>query len=277
MKKLLPFVILLYVNQLFAQTQTRDNAGLQGSEGAMSGFFETSQPLNYPVDDSNWWHLLDVRHSNTSNNFAMQFAGSFFNQDLYFRKTQNSPNTLWSKVMLERNGVIRWGNQTSYIWSGQDSAGGYIEQAGVNPVLRMQSQKQIDVQEYSQFFIDPIHGFSFMATAGSNGNVGIGTRNPDEKLTVNGKIHAKEIKVDINIPVPDYVFSKDYKLASLYEVKEFVDKNNHLPEIPSGKEIEKNGIVLGELNMLLLKKIEELTLHMIQMKEELDELKGLRQ
>jgi hypothetical protein len=96
------------------------------------------------------------------------------------------------------------------------------------------------------------------------GNIGIGTTNPDEKLTVNGKIHAKEVRIDLDFPAPDYVFANDYKLKSLQEVDEFIKQNSHLPEIPSAKEIEKNGLMLAEMNMSLLKKIEELTLYSIE-------------
>jgi hypothetical protein len=64
--------------------------------------------------------------------------------------------------------------------------------------------------------------------------------------------------------VPDYVFANNYKLKSLKEVEEFIKQNSHLPEIPSAKEIKKNGLLLAEMNMSLLKKIEELTLYTIE-------------
>jgi hypothetical protein len=100
----------------------------------------------------------------------------------------------------------------------------------------------------------------------NTGNVGIGTTSPDAKLAVSGQVHAQEVKVSVSVPGPDYVFEKDYKLTSLEEIKDYIDQNKHLPEVPSAKEMEKNGIQLGEMNMLLLKKIEELTLHVIQLK-----------
>lgn len=82
------------------RTETRDDAGLQGSAGAQSGFFETSAPsTNYPAGAASWWHLIDVRHSNTGNNYAMQFSGSFFDQRLWFRKTAGAANTAWCEVL----------------------------------------------------------------------------------------------------------------------------------------------------------------------------------
>jgi hypothetical protein len=106
---------------------------------------------------------------------------------------------------------------------------------------------------------------------GRTSKVGVNTSSPDASLTVNGQVHAKEVKVDLNIQGPDYVFEKDYKLSSLEEIKNYIDQNKHLPEVPSAKEMEKNGVQLGEMNMLLLKKIEELTLLMIKMKKENDD------
>ena len=104
----------------------------------------------------------------------------------------------------------------------------------------------------------------------TTGNVGIGTDDPQSELAVNGQIRATEVKVLANIDVPDYVFESDYILPTLKEIKEYIDKNKHLPEIPSAAEIGKNGIDLGDMNMRLLKKIEELTLYQIEMLEQLE-------
>jgi hypothetical protein len=101
----------------------------------------------------------------------------------------------------------------------------------------------------------------------ANGNFGVGTALPDEKLTVNGKIHAKEIRVDVT-GIPDYVFEDTYKLLSLNEIETFIKKNKHLPEVPSAVEVAQKGLELGEMNKILLKKIEELTLYMIELKKE---------
>lgn len=104
-----------------------------------------------------------------------------------------------------------------------------------------------------------------------NGNVGIGTTTPDAKLTVKGDIHTREVKVDLSGAVaPDYVFEKDYYLLSLTELETYINQKKHLPEVPSAKEMEANGLNLKEMNLLLLKKVEELTLHLIEQNNKLN-------
>jgi hypothetical protein len=107
----------------------------------------------------------------------------------------------------------------------------------------------------------------------SNGNVGIGTTDPGSfKLAVNGKTWSTEVQVAVNRP-PDYVFEPTYDLKPLAEIETYIKENKHLPEVPSAKEMEKNGVQLGEMNMLLLKKIEELTLYILDQNKELEKLK----
>ena len=104
----------------------------------------------------------------------------------------------------------------------------------------------------------------------SSGNVGIGTATPKEKLSVNGNIRAQEIKVETT-SWPDYVFEDDYKISSLTDIATYIKIHKHLPEMPSAKTVAVDGVALGEMNKLLLKKIEELTLHLIQQNERLAE------
>jgi len=113
-----------------------------------------------------------------------------------------------------------------------------------------------------------------MVMLGNNGYVGIGTNNPDAKLAVNGKIHTKEVKVDL-IGWSDFVFEKDYNLPTLKEVENHIREKGHLKDIPSAKEVEQNGIFLGEMNSKLLQKIEELTLYTIEQDKKIKKLESL--
>ena len=117
-----------------------------------------------------------------------------------------------------------------------------------------------------------------------DGKIGIGTSFPDELLTVKGKIHTQEVLVDLEGAVaPDYVFENyfngfsqampEYRLISLEELESFLKENHHLPNVPSAETMETEGISLKEMNLLLLQKIEELTLYTLQQQKEIDVLK----
>jgi hypothetical protein len=100
----------------------------------------------------------------------------------------------------------------------------------------------------------------------NSGNVGIGTSSPDAKLAVKGTVHTQEVKVDLlGAVAPDYVFEKNYNLLSLEDIAAYVADKKHLPEVPSAREMETNGINLKAMNLLLLKKVEELTLYLIEL------------
>lgn len=104
-----------------------------------------------------------------------------------------------------------------------------------------------------------------------NGNVGIGTINPQYPLSVNGTIQAKEVIV--NTGWSDYVFDPNYHLRSLDQIAAYIKKNHHLPGIPTAADVKANGISVGEVEAKLLAKVEELTLQMIQLNNENKRLK----
>lgn len=104
----------------------------------------------------------------------------------------------------------------------------------------------------------------------NNGNVGIGDGpfTPAHRLHVVGNIHATgNITSDGTTVVPDYVFAPDYQLMPLKQLSKFIEKERHLPEIPSAKEIQQNGVNLTVMQMQLLKKVEELTLYTLEQEQ----------
>lgn len=101
----------------------------------------------------------------------------------------------------------------------------------------------------------------------SGGNVGIWTTVPTEMLSVKGNVKAQKMIV-AQTGWSDYVFDSSYQLKPLTEVEQFIKQNKHLPDIPSAIEVEEKGVSVGDNQALLLKKIEELTLYMIEMKKE---------
>lgn len=113
-------------------------------------------------------------------------------------------------------------------------------------------------------------GVDLVAT--NSGNVGIGINAPKNKLDVNGTIHSREVKVDTQ-NWSDYVFKKGYGLPTLQEVEKHINEKGYLIDMPSEAEVVKNGINLGEMNVKLLQKIEELTLYIIEQNKEINSLK----
>lgn len=117
--------------------------------------------------------------------------------------------------------------------------------------------------------------------AGTTGRVGIGTTNTPTtigsanisaySLYVKGGILTEELRVRTGWA--DYVFLDDYKLTPLSEVAEFIEKNGHLPNVPSAAQVEEEGIEMGEITKVQQEKIEELTLYVIELQKQLDQLK----
>jgi hypothetical protein len=111
-----------------------------------------------------------------------------------------------------------------------------------------------------------------------DGNVAIGddqyaTKHVGYKLAVKGNIIAELVRVKLHQDWPDYVFKKGYNLLPLPELERFVNTHKHLPEVPAAEEMTQQGQDLGQMNLILLQKIEELTLYVIQLNREVAELK----
>lgn len=123
---------------------------------------------------------------------------------------------------------------------------------------------------------DNIMNLSATSYSFTTGKVGIGCVNNmnDFALAVQGGVVSTKVSVlDID-SWPDFVFGNNYKLMNLYELEQYINANRHLPEVPSAEEVSANGIDLGEMNAILLQKVEELTLHVIELQKQIDELKA---
>lgn len=119
------------------------------------------------------------------------------------------------------------------------------------------------------------NGTERMRIKNDNGNIGIGTTNPTQKLSVNGTVLAKEVVVSLaSSNWPDYVFEDGYNLKPLSEVDNYIKVHNHLPNVPSAKEVEEKGISLGEMQKIHMEKIEELTLYVIELEDRLNKLEN---
>ncbi|WP_240628145.1 coiled-coil domain-containing protein [Flavobacterium anhuiense] len=264
----------------------------------------TPTTVNKPP--SNFGTVLGLRFSNnTGSDWRTQLAFGTEN-DFYYRQSTNTAGTVWS----EWNKIYHSGNLNNnntdfnaknlttkelaiysdeningvgishLYWKGHDlimgsPKGNYahnnlILRPGGSPNGFLNNGLSIDVANGVDNYETRIHfsgsGNSFI----NSGNVGIGTKNPQNKLDVNGTIHSKEVKVDMD-GWSDFVFKKEYNLPTLLEVEKHINEKGHLGNIPSEKEVIKNGINLGEMDAKLLQKIEELTLYVIDLNKKLEE------
>ncbi len=218
--------------------------------------------------ESHWLHLnrhtndnVSIANNSTANVFLVKGGG---NVGIGTTKPDK-------QLTLKSNTFLGWE------YTGEGSGSHHIiTGGGINPM-------SFTVKPFSAN--NPIYKFNgyngTKMTILNGGNVGIGTTKPTAKLAVNGKIHTKEIRVDLNLTDwADFVFYDNYKLPTLTEVENHIKEKGHLKDIPSAKEVAQNGIYLGQMDAKLLQKIEELTLYTIQQekslqsqKEEIEDLK----
>jgi hypothetical protein len=165
---------------------------------------------------------------------------------------------------------VRMAASSEIVFADRPGTAGYPQDARTSDIL-FYTAHTYD-QASNAYGVFPDLAMTIKSTQ-NGANVGIGTPDPDEKLTVKGGIHARSVKVDLNGPLADYVFEADYKLRSLTDLHSYIKRFHHLPEMPSAKEAQSNGLDLGTMNQVLLKKVEELTLYLIRQSKEIKQMK----
>ncbi|GEN67779.1 MULTISPECIES: hypothetical protein [Chryseobacterium] len=216
--------------------------------------------------------------------FSQQWTGNNTNTDPIYRGGSVSVGTAQSydKFTVGKgnlrmvDGAVKFGyftpgigvNHDSYFTiqnfrslSGSNANGLYIypSHSGLSPINDVPSESKV-------FFVS------------STSKIGMGTNTltcvdcDDYRLFVKDGIKTEKLKVEIaaNNGWADYVFAKDYKLMPLKELQAYIDDKGHLPEVPTTEEAIKNGIELKEMNILLLKKVEELTLYTLQQQNQME-------
>jgi len=140
----------------------------------------------------------------------------------------------------------------------------------VTGTTNMMNQVRLVVNEKNAYFSVPVR------IGGNYGDVNVlqPSYNPTYNLYVKKGIRTEKLVIDIYPVWPDYVFEKNYNLRSLTEVKAFITQNGHLPDVPSAKQVEEHGVNVGEMNGVLLKKVEELTLYLLELEERLAKMES---
>jgi hypothetical protein len=248
----------------------------------LSGAFHTStlQP-GFPAAEANMaTYLLTERAPMTDKNFQMQIASSMRPDDrLFFRK-------LAMQDLSNAPSSVRW-HELATRGSNKFTDSQYIP---TNKMLYfgdasdLTKRTRMFCNSYGHFYFDSSTRFVLrnsnndhpIAYFYTNGDFYFGPYDfPADKirLFVNGSVFANEVQVKTNVWA-DYVFKDDYRLPSLNEVKLHIDENQRLPDIPSEAEVKEKGVNLGEMQVKLLQKIEELTLYLIEQNEKIQTLES---
>lgn len=211
------------------------------------------EDAEFSVKSSGWNNLFGVQ-GGTGNTFVLG--------NLAVGATSVSNDQGWNRVMdLKGNGSAKILATTGYVKAGIYSHDNWGPGASA----------RIGTETNHPLILMAGYGQDAMIV-NTNGRVGIGTMDPQSELAVKGTITSKKVKV-MQDGWADYVFDSSYQLPSLAQVESFIKEKKHLPEIPSAAEIKKEGLDIGDNQAMLLKKIEELTLYVIQQNKEISQMR----
>ena len=258
------------------------------------------KPLSF---DNAIGNKISLWGSNSENHYGLGIAGSTLRMYVpsateRFEFGTGNAVTFSEKVRITGNGQIYSGiTSSTYQHHFKSSNSGQLalensnaHTAGVQNSLAFKTNGWFDAL-IKTTAIDATHArlgfFTFASTSEGtllermsitdNGDVLIGTTNETlgdgYRLRVKGKIISEEIKVQLQALWPDYVFHENYRLKPLHEVEAYIQEHKHLPDIPAAAEIQQSGLEVGEMQRKMMEKIEELTLYMIELKKENEDMK----
>ena len=170
-------------------------------------------------------------------------------------------------TMIDGDATLNTVNPTIQLQN-SDVNKGFIQLSGDNIRIGTNSGNTV-----GKFVIRTNGGDRVFVDESGNVNIGSQTDAPGYKLRVDGKMICEEVKVKLSTAWPDYVFDDKHKLMTIGELSKFIRQNKHLPNIPSAKEIESNGMEVGDMQKRMMEKIEELTLYIISLQQQIDNLK----
>jgi hypothetical protein len=174
-----------------------------------------------------------------------------------------SADNNWTRSFVGQN--VEWNGTTSK-WSVNDQTFSDFSMIRFENGGTISFYNRVGTGTFPEMTTTELEAYKRM-TIDYSGNVGIGTTTPQSKLAVNGDIFSKKVKVT-QTGWADYVFNDDYPLLPLNMLEKYIQQHKHLPDVASATEVEKNGLDLGDNQVVLLKKIEELTLYIIELKKE---------
>ncbi|MBW8687899.1 hypothetical protein [Chitinophaga rhizophila] len=292
--KTLFFLTLLFLTKAMFAQQSFTVQG-DGNKYYPVTFYDGGYNSNLPVEleigrssvhapNGQWWGSIMATFRFHINGFG--HGANFIDADI--KQLYANPNTTiglvggWMDLThgstISRIAIWLRG-ATTYYYKSNYSVGPIVYDGVANPVpFKVTDNLTLTVKTVPEPYVN-IQGLSYSNSAYFNGGgknyfagtVGIGTFNTSEfRLAVNGAIGAKRVKVTQD-GWADFVFDSDYKLPGLTEVETYIQQHKHLPDVPSAAEVTKNGLDLGEMNKILLQKIEELTLHLIKQEKVIQE------
>ncbi len=234
------------------------------------------------------FHVASLPKNNSSNYHKLRIeilGGSWYDWSLGTRTYTISSRSYNTENPIRIHHELRGGSTSNYmlkVYETKDSydfiietttsyasifVQAYLTQAETNGITQNSIQEVKSYVVGSNLDITNKVRFVHISFTDDNGNIGIGTPAPQAKLDVRGKIIANEVEIKA-LSGADFVFKPDYNLMPLAEVETFVKENQHLPEIPSEKQMIENGLNVNEMQIKLLQKIEELTLYVIELEKQ---------